>query len=102
MVSHHHDAIRLGGHPAIAKLNSRKIRVCVSNASASLFQEQYDIERGRFPYVIDIAFVCYPEHMDVRTLQWLRAIVQRVLNLIDYEMRHLSVDVAGKLNESCF
>ena len=59
-----------------------------------------DIERRRFAHVVDIALVGHAHHVHARALERLGVIVQRVLNLVHDEVRHLAVDVAGQLDEA--
>ena len=38
--------------------------------------------------------------MDARSLDRLACVVERVLHLVDHEVRHLAVDIAGQLDEA--
>ena len=55
---------------------------------------------GRFAHIVDVALVGHAQDVNVRTLDRLAVIVQRVLHLFDHEMRHLAVDVAGQFDET--
>ena len=84
------------------QFDGRDERIAVGDAGAAAFQQQDDVERGRFAHIVDVAFVGHAQNMNVGAFERLGVIVERVLNFVHHEVRHLAVDVAGQIDEARF
>jgi hypothetical protein len=60
-----------------------------------------NVQRRRLPHVINVPLVGNTEDVYAGTAQRFGHVVQRVLDFVDNEMRHLAVDVAGEFNKTC-
>ena len=58
-----------------------------------------DLERRRLAQVVDVGLVGDAEHQHLGAVQALAARVERAVELLDAEVRHVLVDLAGQLDE---
>src|ERR1700744_5983570 len=75
------------------------IRVVVAEPGAALGESLDDSQRGRLADVADAALVADPEDRDPGAVDRLGHVVQRPLDALDADVRHLLVDLAGELDE---
>ena len=108
VIGDHHHAIGFRGHRdgilrgqlVIVQTQRWNERIAVSDARSAALQQQDDIQRGRFAHIVDIALVRDAQNVHVRAFERLGMLVERVLNLVHHEVRHLAVDVSGQLDKT--
>src|SRR5262249_8286692 len=86
----------------VINTNGRDVGVAVGDHAAEALQQMNDIKGGGFTDIINVALVSHADHVDTGAIQSLVPGVQRVLDFFHYEVRHVAVDVAGKIDESGF
>ena len=108
VIGHHHHTVGLIGHRdgvlrgelVIVQLDLRDERIAVSDSGSAPFQEQNNVQRGRFTHIVDVALVSDAQNVHMRAFERLGMIVERVLDLIHHEVRHLPVDIARQFDET--
>src|SRR5581483_12219289 len=96
------DSILSDEFPASRDRQSGHKRIAERNLGPPGPQLVYDVERGRFPDIIYVPFVCYSEDVNVGVPYRLRMVVQRSLDLLHNEIRHVAIDISGQLDEAGF
>src|SRR6267142_4543442 len=70
-----------------------------AHGGAFLLEQIQDVERGRFPYVVDIRLVRHAQYQDARAAHRLALRVQRLADALHDVIRHASVDLPRQLDE---
>src|SRR5581483_6784749 len=101
--SHDRDAVvalRVERHGA-QPVELGHVRIVVRDVGARIPEERENLLRGRFAHVADVGLVRDADEEDLRAFERaLRAVVQRLGDDRAAEVRHVVVDLAGKLDEA--
>ena len=75
------------------------VRIVVGDIAAARAQQLEDLQRRRLAQVAHARLVADPDEQDPRAVDGLAHVVERALDLLQAEVGHLLVDLAGELDE---
>ena len=73
--------------------------VVVIDLGPTRLQQFNQLDRGRLPQIVDVLLVRQTQHEDFRAIDGLLGAVQGLGHLAHHVLGHLSVDLAGQLDE---
>src|SRR5690606_31677283 len=71
----------------------RHVRVVIADVRTALLQQADDVQRGAFTQVVNVALVRRAQNQDVRAVDRLTHLVERIHDLRDDVQRHVAVDL---------
>src|SRR5687768_4766939 len=76
------------------------VRIMVLDSSTLILEKSDHVESGTLAHVVDVPLVCDSQHENPASVDRLLFLVERLSDLAHHDGRHLTVDLAGEIDEA--